>query len=833
MIRFCDMEVNCVTLDGLTRGSLFSYFLQGNREALLCLIDESGKYLGNITYTSLLHSEDLEGSIRADKVILDKNIWENGRKFFCSYEKQADEIVLLPVVNKAGQLVCFAYEDEDANREIRQLRELTVQDKPYLGFTDVFPEYGCVTIWECNELAYYFAKYLQESGVPFNVKGGIWEVFGEWESHESLDYQMLDIYAEGTWERSNHLQESLQRSVSVEFECIDTIYEANIEQGWIKDSKGSLEEFLQRLQEKKEIYLLGMGTDSQDVYDFLLGNGIEISGFIADKEDKQNQQVLLGKPVYSRYRIPNPSACTLIECTQGHSAWGFGQTDSYDYAGYDRNERYFLMKDYKICLRSLLKHVLCGRNVVLTGDFLLCKKVAEYLGSIAHCKYWDIDGEGKLVDGCQALQAKEIGENDIVLVAVPQYFVNGNFSEEALKRKEGYITKIKELGVVNYTDYFCYEDNLLALEQGCVKKGWAQNLKGICIGAIQYFCGSIFFRGILEGHPQVLMMDSCYLSDNLFSICQRLSAEKKGSIVDSFWKIITEGLHVVSLQLENEFPDKSRFQQTLEAELEKRDLITSQDIFVILHLAYASMWHNIPGDLSETVIYWEPHFVPFASCEQYAGWLQTGHVPGYLINIARNGSIRAGSYLKFSEQGGRLHKLRMGHFWNMVDVMEPLTEAYDGYKRVIFKFEDLKCKPEEMLHKLCSSLEIEWSDTLLQTTCHGSIAEWRGTSGFDLRPVYDTYETYFTEYDRMRLMLLLDNWQSAYGYPRVDILSFSRKELQEMFYKDFRFEDAFQFWDDMDFRKYRLQRMKWMRGHIQKLVYGRKCGISWHRESRY
>lgn len=239
-------------------------------------------------------------------------------------------------------------------------------------------------------------------------------------------------------------------------------------------------------------------------------------------------------------------------------------------------------------------------------------------------------------------------------------------------------------------------------------------------------------------------------------------------------------------------------------------------------MAYAAMWNRVLPKITDVIVYWEPHFIPRDVCELFVKWLNIENVSGYLINMVRNGIIRSGSYLKFEDQGGRINKLRMGHFWNMVDVLEPRRESYDCYKRVVIKFEELKCEPLKTLKQLCKLLNIVWSDTFLRTTAHGEITDWRGTSGFDLRPVYDNYEKYFSEYDRMRLSLLLYDWQYEYGYPFTEILEFSRKELQEMFLIEFRFEKFYEFWNGTDWWEYGVQKMNWMRMHIQQIIFWRK-----------
>ena len=105
------------------------------------------------------------------------------------------------------------------------------------------------------------------------------------------------------------------------------------------------------------------------------------------------------------------------------------------------------------------------------------------------------------------------------------------------------------------------------------------------------------------------------------------------------------------------------------------------------------------------------------------------------------------------------------------------------------KFEDLKCKPHEQLHALCDQLEIPWSDTLMQTTLHGEQEFYGEVTGFDLAPVYRTHEEFFSAFDRFRISLIAGAWRKKYGYPYVSSLGFSRRELQEMFAKEFRFEN--------------------------------------------
>lgn len=222
-----------------------------------------------------------------------------GKEIFCRTEGWLETKFLLPVFSPDYRLVCFAYEDTDANREIRMLRELT-ETPGALQFPDVYPEYKCVKIYEFNELAYFFAEYLKKQNIAVQVEGVMWQWFFE-EGHNQIpDYECLTVYAEGTGEKKRNWRENLLKSVSVEFECIDTIYETNIKEGIIQDTACDCARLLERLRGEKEIIILRAGWKEQGAYDFLMGNGIDICCFVSGKPEEQAHKIL-GKPVVSEF----------------------------------------------------------------------------------------------------------------------------------------------------------------------------------------------------------------------------------------------------------------------------------------------------------------------------------------------------------------------------------------------------------------------------------------------------------------------------------------------------------------------------------------------------
>lgn len=168
--------------------------------------------------------------------------------------------------------------------------------------------------------------------------------------------------------------------------------------------------------------------------------------------------------------------------------------------------------------------------------------------------------------------------------------------------------------------------------------------------------------------------------------------------------------------------------------------------------------------------------------------MRTGIEGGCIANIVRNNYIRRGSAIKdVKGYGQNMPCLNRYIFSYVFSELNADKKEYDNWDRLVIKFEDLKCRPKEVLMNMCNNLGIKWSDTLLETTLHGMPREG-DVMGFDLSPVYRLYEEYFSAFDRFRLMLASAVWQQEHGYPYISSLDFSRKEIQDMFDKEFRFE---------------------------------------------
>ncbi len=806
MIRFCDKEVYTVSFEQTNRDEILDFFLRINIDQIVCVTSRDGKFNGIITYYSIINVNCVIDSILKDYVIMNQYIWEEAKGFFARFKGGFNEHKLLPVLDKEYHLICFAYEDNDANREIRMLRELS-ENTLALQFTDIYPEYDVVRIYGFNELAYRFAQYLKSLNVSIQLFGEFWDLFFETDRF-TQDCNYMKIYAEGIAIKKADWVENLFESVSVEFECIDKIYEINIKNGFIKDAM-CVEDVIKRLEGgKTEIIILGSGREAQNAYDFLRKENIDIYCFVNDDYEERSHR-LFGKEIIGNLEIRTRNKNLIfIECSGEHSAWGFGGTDYYDYIGYKRNESYYLAKDYSMMGNSALINVLKDKKVILLGELNLCIYLYDFFLTqcVSVIGYLNIDSKDTS-ERIPEVNPDEIDKDTVCLLAFPENFEQIDIQEMKKKKVVGYL---KEYNIDNYSDYFCYTASYLEIERYKIVKYTkeALKIKKIIIGSIEYNCGNNFFRGVLDNHPAIMMLNNSWINENLYWICIRLSNIKNNNILEAFWKMCADDKII---------NDCIRFNHKMEQLLALSKYFTSQELFVMIHIAFAYMCRRKELDINNMIIYWEPHSIPRVVEEKFAAWLGSEEIRCDIINVVRNKIMSNGiikAFLKDRKRRKMIYEIILG--------CPPIVKKkYQWSDRLIVKFEDIKCNPKKIMMEICNRWGILWSDTFLEITVNGENSGYDNGDyivyDFDLMPVYNTNEKIFSEFDRFRMMIINGPWQKKFGYPYLEITQFSRRELQEMFLKKFRFEEMLEFESKKMELEFRISVYHLIRYYLQKV----------------
>ncbi|MCM1237314.1 MAG: sulfotransferase [Ruminococcus flavefaciens] len=757
---------------------------------------------------------EMDINILTECVKIGQNVWDDCRDCFRQSLCDVDigMLQMLPVINEENEIICYAYQDNEANRELRMLKELET-DKDVLQFQDIFPEIRNVIIYGCNELSYYFSRYLERQQINVIVRGRWWDGFGydDAESAGAAGIGQMIIYAEGTLPKLGDLYQLIIRSASPEFECIDKIYEANVQEGKVKDTEEGVNQIFEKIR-GKEVILLGTDVQTQDAYDLLYQQGIDISCF-ADWETTEHRTLLGKDVVHISEVICNGENRIFIDAVGQNSALGTRDMDFFDYYGYERNKQYFLLRDYTDIPDSNLIHVLKGRTVVLAGEEQLCRILSDYLR--------EVEGGDIRTDYMELSQYITMKQTDIFCVVNIQY---ASMMQAEQENPKGCLFEEKLAAQKNifYTKYFSRIRPfiLIDLYRNREKEKYAIKQfipKGILLGKIPIVSGNAFFRGILDGHPDILKMDNMFFNSNLFTYCIRLANEKSENVINAFRKIYDEEL-TFQYGIDDFFKD--RFEKYINELLLFKEQFTSQELFIIFHVCYTELLSGREiADLQQKIIYWEPHHFPREEFTFLARWLEDKHINGQTIFMHRDGIVSMGSYYKFYIGKFSAHGFVSEFSTDLI--MGTDSEFCQYWKEFHVRFEDVKLHPRNELLKICDRLDISWSDTMLDTTRNGSVFEWNGISGFDLKPVFNKYEEYLSEFDRFRISLISSVYQKKYGYTYADYTQFTRKELQEMFLKEFRFQKEIQFVQQKDrmtyfFQTYHLLRCQlWeMRRHM-------------------
>ena len=108
-VRLCDGDIFVVSVEGLEKGELLQFFLDGHRDDILLLQDENGRYEGIITYLNLLFHTSINEAVTREKLILgEKGFWHKANELF---EEDKDKVI--PVFSSKMELCYFAKWDRE------------------------------------------------------------------------------------------------------------------------------------------------------------------------------------------------------------------------------------------------------------------------------------------------------------------------------------------------------------------------------------------------------------------------------------------------------------------------------------------------------------------------------------------------------------------------------------------------------------------------------------------------------------------------------------------------------------------------------------------------
>ena len=570
------------------------------------------------------------------------------------------------------------------------------------------------------------------------------------------------------------------------------------------------------LKTQNELVILGSGREELDVYDLLIGKNIDVCCFVNDNYSEQSHK-MFGKNIISSIDARNKYKKPIfIECSNKYSAWGFGGVDYYDYIGYRRNKNFFLIKDYIDIKENSLQNILSNKKIVLAGHIELC----EYLYKYLVLKKYQICGH--LVDGQKnnnweqgkmpEIYPKDVDKDTVCLMVAQEDYLKEGGKRKQLIDLEVYV---KQNELDDYTEYFSYMESLIEIEQ-CNRKKYTKKAlipRKIVLGSIEGNSGNAFFRGLLDNHPSILMINHCNFSDSLFRYCIILSMKDSNNILSDFWKMYKKE------QEQAEIFDPDAFNSKMNQLLSLYKSFSPQELFVVFHVAFMYMRGReiAVNDIKNMLIYWEPHNVDRKLLEDCAKWLGDEQVNCDIINVVRNKVMSSGDVKRILLTSNDVRRA----FTVVLNYPSIDKKDFLWCDRLVVKFEDIKCNPHDVLFGICKQWGIEWSDTLMTTTSNGEKI-WHTNRDytvcdFDLKPVYNLNEKYFSEFDRFRIMLINAPWLRKYEYPYVNMVQFTRRELYDMFSKRFRFEKMISYQSKKLEDEFKIELFFFIRAKLQKV----------------
>lgn len=319
--------------------------------------------------------------------------------------------------------------------------------------------------------------------------------------------------------------------------------------------------------------------------------------------------------------------------------------------------------------------------------------------------------------------------------------------------------------------------------------------------------GNAFLQQILDWHPNLLTMAYSMTEFGLFyeevlkgrdfeQIIERINeclSQKE------YNKIQTLFLIFGGYQQERDYiHDFGQFLNALYPYYPSQAVLSKKQWFIAFYLAYADMMgRDFKNERIVPALFYGIHFwyISPAICydaikdvlEEFPYYLRIGSIRDPIAAMAGN--------INMLKNNDALNKIP--YFPNLTNWLldgEAVFEKYfpDRESEYLVRFEDLKLNTKATLAALAEAFNIPLSHTMFETTsCGEEAAEFRGTSGFDPKPIYKKRREFLNDFDRFRLELVSWKHYEPFGYkPKLyDGMRYTDGDVRKMLELPFKFEE--------------------------------------------
>lgn len=543
----------------------------------------------------------------------------------------------------------------------------------------------------------------------------------------------------------------------------------------------------------------------EEVYIKLLSKGYRVAAF-CDNAKINEGGMRLGLPVYNyqECRRKYPDAVYVVANSTYAAAIAIGADLERD--GYRKGSSYFLsleleeqgeLSEYKKQVPKVLEH----KTLILFGRPFLCDLFRKWIENLEQ----KID-----VQTCPSEESIDefAGKWEDAIWVPLEMGVSLGLPE----RDEDLVRILQAHGICSFTRFFL--GHMLYCEELPVSGNTDRIMDefGIQVEKVLFlksspFSGSLLIDNILDFHPNILFLGLNPWGCNIWHIV-KASVDRPGEELAE--AIAGEIKYYLQTAGAKDLSWLERYQEVMGRYFRQGVSYSEREIFLLIYLAYYEFQHNKPLQ-GEAIIYMDIHSNKLMR-DSIFKWLERMKFDIILLAMIRTPYKRMGSYMKMI-----LYSFNQPHetlfpydIYNLLYMMaqEKLDEEEKKYPLVRIRFEDLKMHPQKVLEKLCGIVGFPWSDTLLETTENGKERDYvvkdSHITGFDLKPVYYSYEQFFDAFDKFRLDLISREKSKAYGYSYVgrDKYPMSCEELGRLFEYPFYFERFMAFKDEADRERY-------------------------------
>ncbi|HBI59634.1 MAG TPA: hypothetical protein DDY31_00225, partial [Lachnospiraceae bacterium] len=373
------------------------------------------------------------------------------------------------------------------------------------------------------------------------------------------------------------------------------------------------------------------------------------------------------------------------------------------------------------------------------------------------------------------------------------------------EKDEDLVQILQSHGISSFSRFFerkplyCEElaiDNKQSVSQSIVQ------VKKVLLLKASAMSGSSLVAFVLGLHPNILSLGLNEWEVNIWHIVKKAAMAAGGNLAEIIIGEINFYYQAMGMDDIGWLKD---YQKILGQYFQEGKKYSEKELFLLIHLAYYELLHGVPLE-GEAVIYLDPH-ANEPMRDSILTWLEQMGFEIIILELIRTPFMRLGSSIKW--QSKILDPCQiLGLLYSISG--ETVYEKELGHQLVRIRFEDLKMYPRQIWGKLCEILGIPWSDTLFETIQAEEkkksvyIVNGDRITGYNLTPVYYTYDEFFDAFDKFRLDLIFREKSKAYGYSYVDKSKYpmSLEKLGKLFELPFCFEKILCFGSERERERY-------------------------------